>query len=1027
MKRNNSLVKRVLFLIVAVFTHTMMMAQSKTITGVVKESTGETIIGASVVVKGTTTGTVTNAQGAYSLQVPATAKTLVCSYIGMAKQEVAIEGTVINFSMQSTSHELEELVVVGYGTVKRRDLTGSVASIKSSEIMKTSSSNAMQAMQAKVPGLDITQKDGQAGGGLNITLRGSRSISAENSPLILVDGIEYGSTLDLNPSDIESMEVLKDASSTAIYGTKGANGVIIITTKRGKAGATKVTVNSYLSINSPTNVPQVMYGDKEVQRWIDKGNYIADKASYNANPTTYIWGTSNKTAADVLTYKLGNLTEISIYNDKSYTNWLDMILQNGTTKNIEASVSGGNQNTNYNISIGGMFDEGLMKDDKQDRYNLKTSIDHRISKALKVGSSVLFTYKNRDARNSSVFGQAMKMTTMTHAYDSTGVMIPIPNPRYVAHSSPLLDEIEGAFKNGIETTRFFGNGYIEVSPIKNMIFKSVFGLDRSNTRTGLYQDYQSVARYQAPATGYISLMYENYAKYTWENTLTYNTNFGGSKNELTALAGHSMNQSVYESTKTSGDCGSEHYYTSTFYDLSKIGAPVIASTYTKQSMLSYFGRLNYKFDEKYLLTASVRADGSSALATGHKWGYFPSTALAWRMKEESFLKDVSWLDNLKLRASWGISGNAAISPYQTLATLSPELYYYQTGNNIKGYLPSTMGNPNLKWETTAATDFAIDFGILNNRISGSIDYYISNTSDLLYPRAAPPSSVYPSVLSNIGSTKGQGVEVSLNTLVLKNKDFSWDINWSYSTSTDQIVSLSEGITRNIINNTGQIVGEPVSIFYDYKANGCWNVGEFNQYKTDWAIRNPGKTLNFPTTYGDPGTIKIVDKNDDGKLGDEDKEVYNRSPKHIFGMNNTITYKDFTLSVLAYARIGAYIAYDMNTQLTYEDSNWANLNYWSPTNTTAKFPSPGADKSTWGSYGSALQYEKADYLKIKEVNLSYNLPTKLIKHAGISKLQVYSSLKNWFTFSNLSNYDPERGGAYSFPLAKQVVFGLNIEL
>ena len=1020
MKKDKSLLRRVMFLVIAISLHGIIMAQTKTITGVVKDASGEVIIGVSVVVKGTTIGTVSKLDGTFSIQAPTDAKSLVFTYIGMQKQEVPITGNLINVTMIDDSKSLDELVVVGYGTVKRRDLTGSVASVKSGEIMKTSSSNAMQSMQGKVSGLDIQQTSGEAGAGLNLTLRGNRSIRASNDPLILVDGVEYGKTLDLNPSDIESMDVLKDASSTAIYGTKGANGVIIITTKRGKSGATKVSLNSYLSVNSPTNVPRIMYGDKEAQRWIDKANYIADKASGN-------WGTSNKTPEEVLTYKLEDLTEISIYNDKSYTDWLDILLQNGTTKNVEASVSGGNQNTNFSISLGGMFEEGLMKNDKQDRYNLKTSIDHRISRIFKVGSSALFTYKDRDARNSSVFGQAMKMTSMTHPYRADGTIFETPNPRYAAHCNPLLDEIDGAVKNNIQSTRFFGNGYIEINPIKNMVFKSVYALDRSNTRTGLYQDFQSVARYQAPATGNISSQYENKTTYTWENTLTYNSNFGGSKHDLTGLLGHSMNQSVYESTKTYGDCGKEHYYTSLFYDLSKILAPTTETSYIKQSMLSYFGRLNYKFNEKYLLTASLRADGASTLAAGHKWGYFPSTAVAWRMKEETFLKEVNWLDNLKFRASWGVSGNSAVDPYQTMSTLSKiPVYYYIGGVSIPGNLPSALGNSDLKWETTAATDFAVDFGILKDRISGSVDFYISRTSDLLYPKAAPASSVYTSVISNIGNTKGHGIEVSLNTLVFKTKDIAWDINWTYATSKDEIVSLSDGVTRNLNGNEGQIVGQPVKIFYDYKPAGCWGVGEFAQYKTDWEART-GKTVGFDSGYGEVGTIKIVDANDDGKITVDDKQVYNRTPKHSFGMNNSISYKDFTLSVFAYARLGAYISYDYNTQLTYEDSNWADLDYWTPTNTSAKFPSPGATKTMWTNYGSALQYVKADYIKIKDISLSYNLPTKFIKHIGLNKLQIYGSLKNWFTFSNIDNYDPERGGAYTFPLAKQAVVGLNIEL
>lgn len=1003
-----------------IFTGAQLYAQK--VTGVVVDETNSPLPGVNVVVKGTTNGVITDVDGAYSITPKDIQKdVLQFSFIGFDTKEFKINGEkVINVQLTSSTLQIEEVVAVGYGVVKKRDLTGSVSSVKSDEITKTTSSNAMQAMQARVPGLDIQQSNGQAGAGININLRGNRSISASNSPLILVDGIEYGSVLDVNPSDIESMEVLKDASSTAIYGTRGANGVIIITTKRGKAGTTKVNMNAYLSSNSPTNVPEVMYGDKEVKRLIDKSNYQADAKSGN-------WGTSNLTPEQVLTEKLEDFTEIGIYQDKSYTDWLDLILQNGLTKNYELSLSGGNEKTTFNLSLGSMFEEGLMKDDKMDRYNVRANVDHKISNMFKAGTSLLFTYKENDKRNSSVFGQAMKMTSITHPYTQDGVLIATPNPRYAAHCNPLLDETEGAYKNNTESTRFFGNAYVELTPIKGMTAKSIFAVDRNNIRTGIYQDYQSVARYQSPGTSSISLEYENKTGLTWENTLNYNTNFGGSKHEVTGLLGHSMKQSVYEEALTSGDVGREHYYTSLFYDLSKIPTAKNTSQFVKSTMLSYFGRLNYKFNEKYLLTASLRADGSSTLAKGHQWGYFPSSAIAWRASEESFLKGISWLDNLKVRGSWGISGNAAVSPYSTLTTLSTTpVYYYIGTTDIAGNIPSTMGNADLTWEKTASYNFGLDFGVFDNRISGTIDYFISNTSDLLYRKSAPPSSVYPSVLANIGETKGQGLEVSLNTLVKKSKDFSWDINWTYTTFKDEITKLSDGVTTNISGTTGQIVGEAVSIYYDFEANGNWNVGEYATYKADWEARHAGQTIGYVSAYGAPGTIKIVDRNDDGKLTDEDKIVYNRSPKHIFGMNNSMSYKNFSLSVLVYARLGGYIAYDMNSQLNYESANWGNLDYWTPTNVSAKFPSPGAASTTFGSYGSSLLYEKADYLKIKDITLGYSLPKKTIGHIGLSNVKVYGSLKNYFTFSKIDNYDPERGGAISFPLSKQFVVGVNVE-
>ena len=1021
MKKKQSFLRKVCLLsLMVILAGSQLYAQK--VTGVVVDESNTPIPGVNVVVKGTTNGTITSGDGSYSI-VPGDMQkdVLTFSFIGLENKEVEIKGQkVINVQLLSSNLQIEEVVAIGYGVVKKRDLTGAVSSVKAEDIAKTTSSNAMQAMQARVPGLDIQQSNGQAGSSISINLRGNRSISASNSPLILVDGVEYGSTLDINPSDIESMEVLKDASSTAIYGTRGANGVILISTKHGKSGKTKVNFNSYLSSNMPTNVPQVMYGTREVQRLVDKANYQKDVVSGN-------WGSSNLSVQEVLTESLADFTEIGIYNDGSYTNWADIILQNGLTQNYELSVSGGNEKTNFNLSLGTMYDEGLMKDDKMDRYNAKAVVDHKISNIFKVGSSMLFTYKSHDSRNSSVFTQALKMTSITHPYTQDGVLIETPNPRYAAHCNPLLDEIDGAYKKNIETSRFFGSTYLEVTPVKNLSFKSMFALDRSNIRTGTYQDYQSVARYQSPGTSSISSEYENNTGFTWENTLNYNTNFGNTKHELTGLLGQSMKQNVYEENITQGDAGREHYYTSLFYDLSKINASTTTSQYIKSSLMSYFGRVNYKYNEKYLFTASVRADGSSTLAKGHKWGYFPSAAAAWRINEESFLESTAWLNNLKLRASWGVSGNAAVDPYSTLTTLSSnKVYYYLGGTDIAGNIPSTMGNSDLTWEKTASLDFGFDFGIVDNRVSGSIDYFISNTSDLLYRKSAPASSVFPSVLANIGETKGHGLELAVNTLLVKSKNFSWDANWTYSTFKDEIVGLSDGVTTNISGTTGQIVGEAVSIFYDYKALGNWGVGEFDTYKADWQSRHSGETLGYVSAYGAPGTIKILDRNDDGKLGDEDKIVYNRSPKFILGMSNSMNYKDFSLSVLVYARVGGYLAYDMNTQLNYESANWGNLDYWTPTNLKAKFPSPGAASTTFGSYGSALRYEKADYLKIKDITLAYNLPANIIGKAGFDKVKVYGSLKNFFTFSSIDNYDSERGGAISFPLSKQVVVGVNIE-
>lgn len=1000
----------------------------QTVTGTVKDASGEPMIGVTVMADGQAAA-VTDIDGNFSIPDVKPSTNLTFSYVGYLDQNVKVGSqSSVSITMKEDEQQLDQVVVVGYGTMKKKDLTGSVASVKADDIAHVAAANAMQAMQAKVPGVDLTQSDGQAGGGISIKLRGNRSILGSNDPLVIVDGVEYGTTIDINPNDIESMDILKDAASTAIYGTRGANGVIIITTKRGQAGKTRVNFSFYNSWNSPTSTATSMYGDREVNRLIDKSEYKQNYATYAQTGT---WGTAIVTPEDVLTESLADGTStLDIYKDKSYTDWGDMLLRNSTTQDYEIGVGGGNEKTNFNISLGMMNDRGIMKNDKMNRYNGRANIDHRINKMFKVGTSLQFTYKSNDRRNSGVYSQALKMTTITHAYLNDGTINATPNPWYAAHCSPLLDDVPGAYQRNVESTRFFGNAYVEFTPIKGLMYRSQFAVNRNNSRDGLYQDYQSQGRYQAPSTNYISSTNRTVTRYTWDNTLNYNTNFGSDKHDFTALLGHEMWQDVTEQTQVYGDAGTTHYYESAFYDLSKIGSPTIDNEYIKQSMVSVFGRVNYSYLDRYLFQASLRADGSSTLADGHKWGWFPSVSLGWRISEEKFMEGTrSWLSNLKLRASWGLSGNAAIDPYSTLGALSAyNVYYYLGGNDLVGKIPSSMANKDLTWEKTSSFDIGLDYGILNGRINGTFDLYWNHTYDLLFYKTAPASSVFPSVIDNIGKTKGFGVELGINADVIRTKDFTWNAALSYSHMTDEITELTEGVDKYLTGTTARAVGERVNTFYDYKALGTWGIGEFEQELARYQAE--GITPSFPAHYGDPGTLKIADVNNDGKIdADHDKIFYDKDPNHIFGFNNTFTYKDISLSVQMMARLGGYIEYGMNDQLNYESANWGSIDYWTPANQNAKFPSPGlgADQQwTYNTYASSLMYEKANFFKIKDITLAYNLPKNWIRHIGMSSARVYMSMKNYITFSSIDDYDPERGGSIAFPLQKQIILGVNVE-
>ncbi len=1005
------------FLLLMSLSLTSVAQNVRTISGKVTDSNGMALPGTNVIVQGTSTGVQADNSGNYQITVENPANAILeFSFIGFAKQLVPVGNqSTINVVLKEEYIGLNELVVVGYGTVKKKDLTGSVSSIKSAEITRTASNNALQSMQGKIPGLDITKTSGESGSGIRIDLRGNRSINASNTPLFLVDGIEYGSTLDLNASDIQSIEVLKDASSTAIYGSRGANGVVIITTKRGLTGAmaggkSKVAINSYVSFNSPTNLPKLMSVEQDY-------HLIAERQRYNAEKGTAAWGTtnlSNYTPGIVLSNIISAPYEKSVYQlyQEGGVNWFDMILRNSVTQNHEVSLSGGDAKTSFVVSLGYMDEQGLLRNDMLKRYNGRINLDHKITGNLTVGANLQYTYRNWNRRDDNVYSQLIKMHSMAQPYLADGTILDRPSELAISHTNPLLNEVPGYYKNNTQSNRLFGNLFLEWELIKGLRFRSVFGIDQQSNRAGEYEDYMCTANYQFGRGSAFSALNSQSFGYTLENTLTYTLSLGEIHN-LQLLAGQSAQQSIFESHGASGIGTFDHYLKSSFYDLTFIptAGRAISNDYIRSNMLSYFGRINYKLLNKYLLTATIRADGSSVLSEGNKWGYFPSLAAAWIISEESFLKTADLINNLKLRLSWGKAGNAAIDPYKTLTMLGMDKIPYTYGAIlVQGQVPANLGNPDLTWETTTTYDAGLDVSLLKERLSASLDVYYSQTNDLLVYKGLPASSVYPQVLENVGKTENTGFEVALNFRIIESRDFGWVTDLTYSMNRDKIVSLASGEIRDVSNpDQALIVGEPVRAFYNYEANGCWSIAE----------------AATATLYGKvPGDIKIVDVNDDKVINDLDKRIYSKSPKFIAGWNNTITYKGLSLSSLIYARIGQWIRYDYNTAYkpTEADGSPA-VDFWTPENQGAKFPRPGIASQ---NDMPALAFEKASFLKIREVTLGYSLPKQIISKIRVTNLRIYGSLQNYFTFSNLDNYDPERGGAISNPLSKQMVFGVNLE-
>jgi TonB-dependent starch-binding outer membrane protein SusC len=1013
-----NLQNRILVILMLLLFSSVTFAQnSRTVTGKITGKNGESLPGTNVVVQGTATGIQADMNGNYQILVENPAEAVLeYSFIGYAKQQIAVGSqSTINVTLAEEYIGLNELVVVGYGTVKKKDLTGSVASVKSTEITKTATNNALQSIQGKVAGLDVTKSSGESGSSVNIQLRGNRSVNASNAPLFLVDGIEYGSNLDINASDIASIEVLKDASSTAIYGTRGANGVIIVTTKRGLSGSqvsgkTKVAINSYLSFNSPTNLPEIMSVEQDYRLLAERQRYAAEKPAS-------AWGTtsiSNYTPETVLSQVVSSPYEKSVYQlyQEGGVNWFDMIMQNSMSQNHEISLTGGDSKTSFLISFGYMNEEGLLRDDVLKRYNGRINLDHKLTKNLTAGVNLQYTMRDWDRRADNVYSQLIKMHSMAQPYLSDGTILDKPSELAPSHTNPLLNEVSGYYDNNTQNDRLFGNVFIDWDIVKGLKFKTVFGIDNQSRRDGEYVDYMCTGNYQSGRGSSISALNSQSLGYTWENTLNYSITVGGI-HDIQLLAGQEALQDVYESHGTSGIGLQDHYGKNSFYDLSNIlpGGRAVTNVYTKQNMLSYFGRANYKLKGKYLLTASIRADGSSVLSEDNKWGYFPSVAAAWIISDESFLESATILNNLKLRMSWGKSGNSAVNPYQTLTVLGSDKVYYTYGAQlITGQVPSILGNPELTWETTSTYDAGLDLSLYKERINATLDVYYSQTEDLLLYKGLPASSVYPQVLANVGATENRGFEAALNLRVIESKDFSWSSDITYSMNRDKITSLASGETQDVSNpDQALIVGEPVRAFYGYEANGCWSIDE------------AATALTFGRV---PGDIKIADNYSDGIINDLDKRLYSKSPDFIFGWNNSFTYKGITLSALAYARVGQWIQYDFNTAYkpTEPDGSPA-VDFWTPENQGAKFPRPGIASQ---NDMPALAFEKASFFKIREVTLGYTFPKNLINKIQITNLRVYGSLQNYFTYSNLDNYDPERGGAISNPLAKQMVFGINLE-
>ena len=986
----------------------LSVMQGKTIKGQILDETGESMIGVSVLVKGTTIGTVTDFDGNYSLEVPSGKNILVISYIGYKTQDITVgKSNQLNIKMEADTQALDEVVVVGYGVMKKRDLTGAVASMKNEDVTVAPTSNVMEALQGKIAGMDIVKSSGQVGEDVSILLRGSRSIYGSNEPLFIIDGIP-GSYSQVNPSDIESVDVLKDASSTAIYGSAGANGVVIITTKRGKEGKATVNFDAYYGFSGSPNYKHGMVGDE----WV---NYQREAYKYK-----------NGDYPSDMSALFGNQDYTDAYNAGKWIDWIDEASGNtATTQKYSLSVSGGSEKTKIFASTSYNREEGLLSNDNLNKYSLRLNIDQEIFSWAKMGFTSNLTYQDRNQGVKNTFTKGLSSFPLGDAYDQNGKI----NHEYITGQySPLGDFIEDQYVNNTRSTYLNVSGYLELSPIKDFTFTSRINGTLSDSRQGQYWGDQCNANRPSYAgSPHAAITNKNAWNYTWENILSYNTtiakdhNIGGS-----VITSWNKNQNDSSLAAASGQMVDRW----SFWRLASGASQHVESDFAQTQKMSFAVRFNYSYKGKYLFTFSNRWDGVSQFSAGHKWDSFPAGAIAWRISDEPFMNVAkNWLNNLKLRVGYGITGNSGgVDAYGT----TTQAYVY-TGNGLtlNGQNSSftqytgTYGSKDLGWEKSYNWNVGLDYGILNNRVDGSIEWFKTTTKGLLFKRTLPITSGLTgwgsplSIWQNIAETSNQGVEVTINSHNIKTKDFSWNTTLSVTWSKEKIEKLPDGdlISENLF------VGHSIKSIYGYKYTGIWGTNTPQDILDAYGVK--------------PGFIQIetLEKDGDGgvhKYSTNDRQVLGHTnPDWIVGLNNTFTYKNFDLSVFAMARYGQTINSDLLGYYTAEQSvttnQLAGADYWTENNQGAYYPAPGTG-SEQSTVISALRVRDGSFIKVKNITLGYTFPVNISRKALMEKCRIYATAYNPFIYvkdKQLKGTDPETNGSDAFPTFRQFVFGVNL--
>lgn len=1046
-----------LLLIVALFTLGSVSAQTKTVTGVVKDATGETIIGASVLVKGTKVAAITGTDGSYRINVPADGKVLVFSYVGMEKKEVSITSYVINVTLQNDEKTLDEVVVVGYGTQKKRDLTGSVSSVSEKQLKDIPVSSVAEALTGKLTGVQVTTTEGSPDAEIKIRVRGGGSITQSNSPLYIVDGFAKEDIKDIAPSEIEDISVLKDASSTAIYGSRGANGVVLITTKTAKQGKLSLSYNGFVGMKEVSKTLEVLTPFQFARKQYERA----------------VWGGGTKVASEYETY-FGNYGDIDLYNYANGTNWQNETFGNaGLTQNHSVSLSGGDKTFSYNANYSHVYDKAIMYMSNYTRDNVSLKLKYAPIKWLKLDFATRYaaTTINGSGANDQT---GLEKSTSDSRVKSAVVYTPIPLKNLVSQDddaeataslySPIQStEDNNRYQNNHE---FSVNGGATISFTKNLSLNSTFGYTKSDKTDkrffGLSSYYvREGGAYKRDNATAPAIFLGDINRTTLQNTNVLNFKkdniFKG--HNINAILGEEMlirsNNSYTQDIEA---------FTRTYMSADAWGNPADGTvrptrpfTAPDYRLLSYFGRLNYDINDKYLIALILRTDASSKFAAGNQWGFFPSGSVGWRISEERFMEGTKeWLSNLKLRGGFGASGNdniddgAFIRSYTSSPSnyLEPDVFpsIYSAGQ--------TLANPDLKWETTVTKNIGLDFGFFKSRLSGSLELYENNTYDALM--LVNISGVgYTNQWQNVASTQNRGIELSLNADLVKTKDFNLAFSFNISANQNKVLELGKSTIppfneawtsySEASNSYTVSVGQPVGLIYGFQSDGMYTADDFKWTGTNW-VMNDAKYVNKDAVTGvytdadgkayvdnsgidglswGPGAMKLKDNNGDGKITIDDKVLIgNTNPKHFGAFGFTSTYKGFDASVNFNWVYGNQIYNATKIELTaayykYRNTLASTLNSYTQIDwaTGARITDAGtlttmnANADTWaaptGRYATtSWAIEDGSFLRLNNLTIGYTLPGKLTKKFFVQKLRVYASGYNLATFTKYTGYDPE---------------------